>query len=72
MFIEDTISKEKLELKFQKQNSTLNRNITFRKENLEDREILEKLFLERKFQREYNKYLDKYKNDKKSKIQKNF
>lgn len=70
MFQEDTIFKDILEIKFNSQNNTLKRNITFKRENLEDREILEKLLLERKFQREYNKRLDKYKSDRKHKIQK--
>ena len=36
MFQEDTIFKDILELKFTKQGNTLKRNITFKRENLED------------------------------------
>lgn len=69
-FCEETMAEDYLQIKYKKQVSTITRNLTFRREKLEDREIMEQLLLQRNFQRDYNKRLDKYKTEFKAKIQK--
>lgn len=70
VFNDETSFSDYLSIKYSKQASNLNRNISYRRQNLEHREFLEKQFLEAKFKREYNKRFDKFKTDFKAKIQK--